>query len=155
MIMKSSQNKCIWVSQCHIQMSQRALQVHIISNPGQCDQEQKDQLLLHSRPHPQESVLSVHCLCLDCCRAHTRLLLNPVCHISGKKKANLIVCCSTFQGYRGRIWIKIRQQPCLITHDEIPIPPICCTEETQSCYTIVSIAKAQLLGFPISAISRK
>lgn len=87
--MKSSQSKCVWVSQYHIQMSLRALQVHIISNQDQCDQEQKDQLLLHSRPHPQESVLSVHCLRLDCCQAHTRLLLNPVCHITGKKKGKL------------------------------------------------------------------
>lgn len=103
-------------------------------NSNQCDQEQTDQLLLHNWPRPQESALSAQRLGLDCCQAHTRLLLNPVCHISGKRKANLIVCCCTFQGYRGCIWIKIRQQPRLITHDEIPIPLICCAEETQKLF---------------------
>lgn len=131
----------------------------------QYDHEQTDQLLLHDWPRPQESALSAPCLGLDGCQAHTRLLLNPVCHISGKIKANLIVCCCTFQGYRGRIWIKIRQRPRLITHDETPIPLICCAEEPQTLFlrTVIhtkviqvwALPRCSCLGFPICAISTK
>lgn len=64
---------------------------------------------------------------------------------SVEKKLNLTVCCSTLQGYRGLIWIEIR----LIIHGEIPLPPHCSAEETQSCKVIqfVSAAKVQLWGF--------
>lgn len=47
--------------------------------------EQNGRLLLHSRSRPRESARSARCLCWDSCPGHTKLLLNPVCHISGKK----------------------------------------------------------------------
>lgn len=58
-------------------------------------------LLLHCPALPQEGVNSA--FTLSSCQVHTELLPNPVCHISGGKKANLIEGCSIFQGYRGLI----------------------------------------------------